>query len=147
MTMGRFAGGFPRIGGFWRRTLRVRETDTAAPDLSAPATVLGPKLPADGARIAASSAIAQQILASGRGAEAVILAATAVSRPFGGDAVFRLDLELRSWDEPRPWRVRLEAPVPMALLHTIELGRRLSVAFIAVDQGQTVAVDWDAAAE
>ncbi|MBF6211714.1 hypothetical protein IU433_16525 [Nocardia puris] len=87
-----------------------------------------------------------KILADGRRADATVLAATPVAADYTGrdDPVLRLDLELRAWDEPRPWRVRLTQPVPLAAIGLVDLGRRLEAAFFTVDRGESVAVDWAA---
>ncbi|WP_051026592.1 hypothetical protein [Nocardia higoensis] len=87
-----------------------------------------------------------RILRDGRRAEATVLAAAPVAADFAGkaDPVLRLDLELRAWDEPRPWRVRITQPVPLAALGLVDLGARLQVAFFTVDRGESVAVDWTA---
>ncbi|MGX1809817.1 hypothetical protein ACWIGI_29200 [Nocardia sp. NPDC055321] len=86
------------------------------------------------------------ILGHGRRARATVLAASPVAADYSGreDPVLRLDLELRAWDEPGPWRVRLVTPVPLAALELVDLGARLEVAFFTVDRGDSVAVDWAA---
>ncbi|MEV0031734.1 hypothetical protein [Nocardia sp. NPDC050793] len=87
-----------------------------------------------------------KILADGRRADATVLAATPVAADYAGcdDPVLRLDLELRAWDESRPWRVRLVQPVPLAAIGLVDLGQHLEVAFFTVDRGESVAVDWAA---
>ncbi len=87
-----------------------------------------------------------KILADGRRAEATVLAATPVAADYSGigDPVLRLDLELQTWDEPTPWRIRLVQSVPLAAIDLVDLGRRLKVAFFTVDCGESVAVDWEA---
>lgn len=87
-----------------------------------------------------------KILSDGRRAEATVLAVTPVAADYTGrdDPVLRLDLEMRAWDEPEPWRVRLIQPVPLAAIGLIDLGARLEVFFFTVDRGESVAVDWDA---
>ncbi|MEV0250440.1 hypothetical protein AB0H76_27860 [Nocardia sp. NPDC050712] len=87
-----------------------------------------------------------KILADGRRADATVLAAAPVAADYTGrqDPVLRLDLELRAWDEPKPWRVRLTQPVPLTAIGLIDLGQHLEVAFFTVDHGETVAVDWAA---
>ncbi|MEV0295875.1 hypothetical protein [Nocardia sp. NPDC050710] len=87
-----------------------------------------------------------KILADGRRADATVLAAAPVAADYvGRDApVLRLDLELRAWDEPKPWRVRLIQPVPLAALALVDLGQHLEVAFFTVDRGASVAIDWAA---
>ncbi|WP_235947491.1 hypothetical protein [Nocardia terrae] len=90
-----------------------------------------------------------KILTDGRRARATVLAATPVAADYTGrdDPVLRLDLELRAWDEPGPWRVRLIQPVPLSAMELIDLGRHLEVAFFTVDRGESVAVDWAASRE
>ena len=87
-----------------------------------------------------------ETLADGRRAEATVLAAAPVAADYSGidDPVLRLDLELRAWDEPTPWRVRLVQPVPLAAIGLVDLGQHLDVAFFTVDRGESVAVDWAA---
>ncbi|MEU1206992.1 hypothetical protein [Nocardia sp. NPDC005825] len=87
-----------------------------------------------------------KILSDGRRARATVLAATPVAADYTGrdDPVLRLDLELRAWDEPGPWRVRVVQPVPLSALELVDLGRHLDVAFFTVDRGESVAVDWAA---
>ncbi|MEU7142760.1 hypothetical protein ABZ942_25165 [Nocardia sp. NPDC046473] len=87
-----------------------------------------------------------KILADGRRADATVLAATPVAADYSGrdDPVLRLDLELRAWDEPKPWLVRLVQPVPLAAIGLVDLGQHLEVAFFTVDHGESVAVDWAA---
>ncbi|MFI5780272.1 hypothetical protein [Nocardia sp. NPDC051570] len=90
-----------------------------------------------------------KILADGRRAAATVLAATPIAADYSGrdDPVLRLDLELRAWDEPRPWRVRVIQPVPLTAIQLVDLGRHLEVAFFTVDRGESVAVDWTASLE
>ncbi|WP_433661582.1 hypothetical protein ACQPW1_04960 [Nocardia sp. CA-128927] len=87
-----------------------------------------------------------KILADGRRADATVLAAAPVAADYSGrdDPVLRLDLELRAWDEPTPWLVRLVQPVPLAAIGLVDLGQHLEVAFFTVDHGESVAVDWSA---
>ncbi|MGA6207180.1 hypothetical protein ACPESR_20780 [Nocardia testacea] len=90
-----------------------------------------------------------KILAEGRRAEATVLAVTAVDADYCGcdDPVLRLDLELRAWDEPGPWRVRVVQSVPLAAIGLLDLGAKLEAAFFAVDAGESVAIDWEAEPE
>ncbi|MEV2223179.1 hypothetical protein AB0E01_25315 [Nocardia vinacea] len=85
-----------------------------------------------------------KILSDGRRADATVLAAAPVAADYAGrdDPVLRLDLELRAWDEAKPWRVRLIQPVPLAAIGLVDLGQHLEVAFFTVDRGESVAVDW-----
>ncbi|MEV0683900.1 hypothetical protein AB0I35_08550 [Nocardia sp. NPDC050378] len=85
-----------------------------------------------------------KILANGRRAEATVLAVAPVATDYTAreDPVLRLDLELRAWDEPTPWRVRLIQPVPLTAVGQIELGTQLKAAFFTVDRGASVAVDF-----
>ncbi|MFI6870369.1 hypothetical protein [Nocardia sp. NPDC050406] len=88
----------------------------------------------------------RKILADGRRARATVLAAAPIAADYSGrdDPVLRLDLELRAWDEPAPWLVRIIQPVPLAAIELVDLGRHLEVAFFTVDHGESVAVDWAA---
>jgi translation initiation factor IF-1 len=92
----------------------------------------------------AGRASISKILSDGRRADATVLAAAPVAADYGGrdDPVLRLDLELRAWDEPKPWRVRLVQPVPLTAIGLVDLGQHLEVAFFTVDRGDSVAVDW-----
>ncbi|MBY8857702.1 hypothetical protein K7711_14550 [Nocardia sp. CA2R105] len=87
-----------------------------------------------------------KILANGRRADATVLAASPVAADYTGrdDPVLRLDLELRAWDEPHPWWVRIIQPVPLSAIELVDRGRHLEVAFFTVDRGESVAVDWAA---
>ncbi|MFE3542525.1 hypothetical protein ACFXK0_06080 [Nocardia sp. NPDC059177] len=99
-----------------------------------------PETPETGRKAAA------KILANGRRAEATVLAVAPIAADYTGrdDPVLRLDLELRAWDEPTPWRVRLIQPVPLAAIGYLELGTRLQAAFFTVDRGHSVAIDFSA---
>ncbi|MGO4614034.1 hypothetical protein AB4305_26355 [Nocardia sp. 2YAB30] len=85
-----------------------------------------------------------KILADGRRADATVLATAPVAADYTArdDPVLRLDLEMRAWDEPKPWRVRLVQPVPLGALGLVDLGQHLEVAFFTVDRGESVAIDW-----
>ncbi|PXX66767.1 hypothetical protein DFR70_103517 [Nocardia tenerifensis] len=91
-------------------------------------------------------ACVSKILADGRRADATVLAAAPVAADYSGgdDPVLRLDLELRAWDEPNPWHVRIVQSVPLAAIGLVDLGQHLEVAFFTVDRGESVAVDWAA---
>lgn len=87
-----------------------------------------------------------KILADGRRATATVLAVNPVAVDYCGcdDPVMRLDLELRAWDEPDPWHVRVVQPVPLSAIELLDLGAKLRVAFFTVDSGDSVAIDWEA---
>ncbi|MEU4317049.1 hypothetical protein [Nocardia sp. NPDC024068] len=87
-----------------------------------------------------------KILAEGRRATGTVLAVTPVAADYCGcdDPVMRLDLELRTWDEPGAWRVRVVQSVPLSAIGLLDLGARVEVAFFTVDTGESVAVDWEA---
>ncbi len=138
---------------------RVRQQVQAA-DLDAmqPGDVVGCRVdPGDRDRVVlyvpspeeATRVSISKILADGRRAAATVLSATPVAADYSGldDPVLRLDLELRAWDEPRPWRVRVIQPVPLTAIELVDLGRHLEVAFFTVDRGESVAVDWAASIE
>ncbi|GAA5066146.1 hypothetical protein GCM10023318_54010 [Nocardia callitridis] len=88
----------------------------------------------------------EKILADGRRADAKVLSTAPVSAEHEGlDApLVRLDLELTAWDEPTPWHTRVTQPVPLTAMALLDRGRRLEVAFFTVDQGESVAIDWQA---
>ncbi|WP_228538906.1 hypothetical protein [Nocardia sp. XZ_19_385] len=94
----------------------------------------------------ATTVSVSKILANGRRADGTVLATAPVAADYAGreDPVLRLDLELRAWDEPKPWHVRLIQPVPLTAIGLVDLGQHLEVAFFTVDHGETVAVDWAA---
>ncbi|MGW4367305.1 hypothetical protein ACWEKT_16820 [Nocardia takedensis] len=100
----------------------------------------------DSAAVARPEAETARILADGRRAEATVLAATPVAAGYSAraDPVLRLDLELRAWDEPTAWRVRVVQAVPLVAIGLIDLGARVETAFFAIDRGESVAVDWAA---
>ncbi|MFC4377249.1 hypothetical protein ACFO5K_24520 [Nocardia halotolerans] len=87
-----------------------------------------------------------KILATGRRAEAIVLAVAPIAADYTGheDPVLRLDLEMRAPDEPTPWRVRLIQPVPLAAVGHIELGTHLEAAYLTLDRGTSVALDFTA---
>ncbi|MBB5913068.1 hypothetical protein BJY24_001935 [Nocardia transvalensis] len=153
---------------FWVRVLaedlapyetRVRQrVDPADLEFMQPGDVVGCRVdPGDRDRVVlyvpspgeATRVSISKILAHGRRADATVLAATPVAADYSGrdDPVLRLDLELRAWDEPRPWRVRIVQPVPLPAIQLVDLGRHLDVAFFTVDRGDSVAVDWEASAD
>ncbi|WP_280382452.1 hypothetical protein [Nocardia wallacei] len=134
---------------------RVSEADL---ELMQPGDVVGCRIdPGDRDRVVlyvpsseeATRVSIAKILADGRRADATVLAATPVAADYSGrdDPVLRLDLELRAWDEPRPWWVRIVQPVPLSAIQLVDLGRHLEVAFFTVDRGESVAVDWEASSE
>ncbi|GGK58499.1 hypothetical protein GCM10011591_33370 [Nocardia camponoti] len=92
------------------------------------------------------SRAAAKILRDGRRAEATVLAITPTACDFAGrgDPVMRLDLEMRAFDVPKSWRVRLIQPVPLAAVGRIALGTRVTAAFFAIDRGESVAIDFAA---
>ncbi|WP_228819426.1 hypothetical protein [Nocardia transvalensis] len=131
---------------------RVSEADL---DLMQPGDIVGCRVdPGDRDRVVlyvpspeeATRVSMSKILADGRRADATVLAATPIAADYSGrdDPVLRLDLELRAWDEPQPWRVRVVQPVPLTAIELVDLGRHLEVAFFTVDRGESVAVDWAA---
>jgi hypothetical protein len=85
-----------------------------------------------------------EILAQGHRATATIQA----SQPFGrtapgtDDPVYVLELELRSEAEAGPWPVRIGQRVPRGAEEMVAPGSELTVAYLEVDEGDSVAVDW-----
>ncbi|KZM69420.1 hypothetical protein AWN90_14490 [Nocardia terpenica] len=138
---------------------RVRQrVDAADLELMQPGDVVGCRVdPGDRDRVVlyvpgpeeATRVSMSKILNAGRRAQATVLAAAPVAADYSGhdDPVLRLDLELRAWDEPEPWRVRIVQPVPLSAIELVDLGRHLEIAFFTVDRGESVAVDWAASRE
>lgn len=89
---------------------------------------------------------AAEIVDAGRSAEGTVLR----SAPFGqrapgtDDEIYLLDLELRSPQESAPWTVQILQRVPSGLEPLIGAGNTLAVAFVVVDRGESVAIDWHA---
>jgi hypothetical protein len=87
-----------------------------------------------------------QILAEGRHASAKVTESAAMGQtaPGTNDGFFLLNLELSSDAEAKPWKVQIGQRVPEGAESMVEAGEQLVAAYIAVDGGDSVAVDWPA---
>jgi hypothetical protein len=87
-----------------------------------------------------------EILAEGRRATATIQA----SEPFGktapgtDDPIYVLRLELRADSEGQAWSVQIGQRVPRGAEEMVAAGRELVAAYLEVDEGDSVAIDWPA---
>jgi hypothetical protein len=90
-----------------------------------------------------------QILAKGDRATGTIVDARdlEVTAPGTKDPMFLLNLELRSESEAKPWKVEIGQRVPEGAHKMIEPGSELTVAYLEVDEGDSVAVDWPGSTE
>jgi hypothetical protein len=86
------------------------------------------------------------IVARGEGATATVLQTAKLDRtaPGSGDPLYLMSLELRSEAEANPWRVQIGQRVPKGAEDRIANGSELQVAYMEVDEGDSVAVDWKA---
>jgi hypothetical protein len=84
------------------------------------------------------------ILAQGNRATATVTGSEPLGRQAPGtdDEFYVLRLELRSNSEPKPWPVQIGQRVPKGAEEMVAAGRELSVGYLEVDQGDSVAVDW-----
>jgi hypothetical protein len=85
-----------------------------------------------------------QILAKGKRARAIVTESRELemTAPGTDDPVYLLRLQLRSDDEPDPWDVEIAQRVPRGAEKLVEDGGQLSVAYLEVDEGDSVAIDW-----
>ncbi len=86
------------------------------------------------------------VLAEGKRATARIEQANEldVKAPGSGDPMYELVMEMRSNDEPEPWRIRIGQRVPAGAEDLVREGGELTVAYLEVDDGHSAAVDWAA---
>jgi hypothetical protein len=85
-----------------------------------------------------------QIVAEGKRATATVSKSAKLDKtaPGSGDPLYVMNLELRSDAEPEPWKVQIGQRVPKGAENLIADGSNLQVAYIEVDKGDSVAVDW-----
>lgn len=90
-----------------------------------------------------------QILAKGKRARATVSDSKdlEMTAPGTDDPVYLLRLQLRSDDEPGPWDVEIGQRVPQGAEKLVEKGEHLTVAYLEVDEGDSVAVDWRASSK
>lgn len=89
---------------------------------------------------------AGQILEQGKRATATVLRAAKLDQvaPGSGDPLYLINLELRSDSEKKAWKVQIGQRVPKGAEGLIADGSELQVAYMEVDKGDSVAVDWPA---
>ena len=87
-----------------------------------------------------------EILAKGERATARVLKTAKLDQtaPGSGDPLYLINLELRSDSEKKPWKVQIGQRVPKGATDRIAAGEELEVAYMEVDEGDSVAVDWKA---
>jgi hypothetical protein len=85
-----------------------------------------------------------QIIERGKRATATVLESGKLDQtaPGSGDPLFVMNLELRSDAEAKPWKVQIGQRVPKGAEDLIADGSELQVAYMEIDKGDSVAVDW-----
>jgi hypothetical protein len=107
-----------------------------------PKVIGGPSLDLAGMRITDSS----QLIATGRRASAMVLSSEPMGKKAPGtdDEFYLLGLEVKTDDEPQPWKVSFGMRVPKGAEEMVAVGSELQVAFTAVGDPDQTAVDWPA---
>jgi hypothetical protein len=87
-----------------------------------------------------------QIVERGKRATATVLQSAKLDQtaPGSGDPLYLMNLELRSEEEADPWKVQIGQRVPKGAVELIADGSELRVAYMEIDKGDSVAVDWKA---
>jgi hypothetical protein len=90
-----------------------------------------------------------RILSRGTSAAAKVLESAPMGQTAPGteDEFFLLNLELRSDAEPKPWKVQIGQRVPKGAEEMVAAGGELEAAYIEVDGGDSVAIDWPASSD
>lgn len=103
-------------------------------------------VPPEPGQVPVSMMDSSQIIESGKRATATVLQTAKLDQtaPGSGDPLFMMNLELRSDDQPESWKVQIGQRVPNGGVDLIADGGELQVAYIEVDKGDSVAVDWNA---
>jgi hypothetical protein len=103
-------------------------------------------VPPEPGEVPVSMMDSSQILEQGKRATATVLQSADLGKTAPGteDPAYLMDLELRSDAEPNPWKVQIGQRVPKRAVDLIADGSELSVAYMEVDKGDSVAVDWPA---
>ena len=85
-----------------------------------------------------------QIREQGKRAGATVLQTAKLDQtaPGSGDPLDLMNLELRSDERAEPWKVQIGQRVPKGAEKLIADGSELQVAYMEVDKGDSVAVDW-----
>src|SRR5262245_8290382 len=89
------------------------------------------------------------ILAEGRRATATVEQSKRLDQTAPGtdDPIYVLVMELRSEGEPKPWKVRIGQRVPKGAEPLVDPGGELVAAYLEVDEGDSVAIDWPASGQ
>jgi hypothetical protein len=89
------------------------------------------------------------ILAKGKRARATVSESKDLEMiaPGTEDPLYLLRLELHSGDEHDSWDVEIGQRVPKGAERLVEKGRQLTAAYLEVDEGDSVALDWGASSD
>jgi hypothetical protein len=84
------------------------------------------------------------ILERGKRAEATVTASARLGKTAPGtrDEIYLLNLELSSDQEAASWKVQIGQRVPEGAEEMVAPGARLTAAYLEVDAGDSVAIDW-----
>ncbi len=87
-----------------------------------------------------------QIVAQGKRATAIVTQSADLGKTAPGteDPLYLMNLELRTDAEPEPWKVQIGQRVPKGAVGLMDEGSELQVAYMEVDKGDSVAIDWKA---
>ncbi|MDP9187893.1 MAG: hypothetical protein M3O25_01435 [Actinomycetota bacterium] len=94
--------------------------------------------------VSSAQILADGIRASAKVTESAPLGQTA---PDTDDPIYLLNLELTSGAEPEPWKVQIGQRVPKGAEELVAAGGELKAAYIEVDGGDSVAIDWPASSD
>ena len=103
-------------------------------------------VPPEPGEVPVSMMDSSQIVAQGNRATATVLQTAKLDQtaPGSGDPLYLMNMELRSEDEAKSWKVQIGQRVPKGAVDLIADGGELQVAYMEVDEGDSVAVDWKA---
>jgi hypothetical protein len=101
-------------------------------------------VPPEPGEVPVSMMDSSQIIAEGKRATGIVMRSARLDKtaPGSGDPLFLMNLELRSDAEPEAWKVQIGQRVPKGAEGLIADGSELQVAYLEVDEGDSVAVDW-----
>jgi hypothetical protein len=100
--------------------------------------------PPEGGELSLKVTDSSQILAEGRRATATVAESAPLGKTAPGteDPLYLLNLELRSGSEADPWTVQIGQRVPNGADSMVAPGCELEAAYLEVDGGDSVAIDW-----
>jgi hypothetical protein len=106
-------------------------------------------VPPEPGEVPVSTMDSSQILEQGRRATGTVLQTAKLDQtaPGSGDPLFLMNLELRSDEQAAPWKVQIGQRVPKGAEDRIGDGSEIQVAYMEVDKGDSVAVDWPASTD